>query len=143
MISLARFLAWFYLIISTIIAVFILVSDSAVAESYLMVIGIFMQGLVIFCVLSLVAQIAENTDPALTQLSSVAVTEKEPKSQVIINKDELHNAVWSGDYALARQLILEGADVNQKNEDGKTPLDLANVRKDDLIIKFLRNNGAT
>lgn len=140
MISLARFLAWFYAIISAIAAVSILTLDNS---SYLLAIGIFMQGLVIFCLLSLVAQIAENTDPALTLLSSVAVTEKEPKSQVIINKDELHNAVWSGDYALARQLILEGADVNQKNEDGKTPLDLANVRKDDLIIKFLRNNGAT
>lgn len=139
MISLARFLAWFYAIISAIAAVSILTLDNS---SYLLAIGIFMQGLVIFCLLSLVAQIAENTDPALSQLSSVAVTEKEPKSQVIINKDELHSAVWNGDYAAVRQLILDGADVNHKNADGKTSLDLAKERKDDLIVKLLHTYGA-
>ncbi|AVI64726.1 hypothetical protein CKQ84_01865 [Shewanella sp. WE21] len=139
MISLARFLAWFYAIISAIAAVSILTLYNS---SYLLAIGIFMQGLVIFCLLSLVAQIAENTDPALSQLSSVAVTEKEPKSQVIINKDELHSAVWNGDYAAVRQLILDGADVNHKNADGKTSLDLAKERKDDLIVKLLHTYGA-
>ncbi|MGR3972215.1 ankyrin repeat domain-containing protein [Shewanella sp. 1180_01] len=141
MISLARFLAWFYLIISTIIAVFILVSDSAVAESYLMVIGIFMQGLVIFCVLSLVAQIAENTAPALTQLSDAGVeAASEPK--VVTNDYELHDAAWSGNYLGVKNLILYGADVNLRNSDGKTPLDLAKERRDDLIVKLLQAHGA-
>ena len=37
----------------------------------------------------------------------------------------LHLAVWSGSVPIIKKLIAYGADVNIKNKDGKTPMDLA------------------
>lgn len=54
----------------------------------------------------------------------------------------IHDAVYEGNWSLVRQLLKEGVDVNQINPEGKTPLEIARERGDDLIIKLLISNGA-
>jgi len=54
----------------------------------------------------------------------------------------IHDAVWDGNWSGVNKLIRDGADVNAVNEEGKTPLALAMVRRDKLIIKLLESNGA-
>jgi ankyrin repeat protein len=45
---------------------------------------------------------------------------------------KLHEAIMNGDLALAKLLLEQGADPNEKNADGKTPLHLA-VAKDEYF----------
>ncbi|RVU37301.1 hypothetical protein EOE67_10445 [Rheinheimera riviphila] len=54
----------------------------------------------------------------------------------------LHYEVWQGNWANAVDLIDQGADVNEKNLDGRTPLELAKMRGDNLIIEMLTSKGA-
>jgi ankyrin repeat protein len=53
----------------------------------------------------------------------------------------IHGAVGSGDVEAVRELLAAGADVNAKNNIGKTPLDLA-IRLDRTeIADLLRKHG--
>jgi hypothetical protein len=56
--------------------------------------------------------------------------------------EPLHDAVWNGDWATARQLLINGSDVNKINENGDTALELARKRGDKLIIDLLVSHSA-
>ena len=71
------------------------------------------------------------------------LTDLEVEPQQISQSQSLHDAVWNGSWSLASRLISEGADVNEVNSDGKTPLSLARERGDGPIIKLLLANGAS
>lgn len=62
----------------------------------------------------------------------------EPKAEQE-NPFALHEAVWEGNWATAKRLLAQGASIARKNDDGYTPLDLANQRGDKLIIKLLES----
>jgi ankyrin repeat protein len=51
----------------------------------------------------------------------------------------LQNAAWYGQEEIAELLVAEGADVNAKDYDGKTPLDLA--KRHPEIADLLRKHG--
>ena len=51
----------------------------------------------------------------------------------------LQNAAWFGQEEIAELLVAEGADVNAKDYDGKTPLDLA--KRHPEIADLLRKHG--
>ncbi|KAL6918396.1 hypothetical protein FSST1_009891 [Fusarium sambucinum] len=54
----------------------------------------------------------------------------------------LHRATWRGDYKLVDILIKNGANVNQRDQNGRTPL-LANADlKRKRVLKLLRDNEA-
>ncbi len=57
-------------------------------------------------------------------------------------KETLHGAVASGNIDEVKRLISEGADINAKNEDGRTPLHLAANRGPGDLIEFLVSHGA-
>lgn len=55
---------------------------------------------------------------------------------------KLIDAVTSGDYAEAEKIIRAGADVNQQDEQGWTPLNFAAGKGDLPLVKLLVENGA-
>ena len=55
----------------------------------------------------------------------------------------LHQATWDGSWSTVNRLLNEGADVNQKNEEGRTALELARARGDHVIASLLVTRGAT
>ncbi|MDR2207446.1 MAG: ankyrin repeat domain-containing protein [Azoarcus sp.] len=57
--------------------------------------------------------------------------------------ESLHDAVWNGKWGTAKRLLQQGAEVNQVNPEGKTPLDIARAHGDKLIINLLLTYGAT
>ena len=169
MIKFARFLAWLYLVLSVIASIVILVNYSQIEESYTIIstyqrevinplgigagIGALFQGLIIYCLVMLTARIAENTAKAETlNCLDSKVDVNQPKVNnsndlPLVPKDAskldaLHNAVWAGNYEIARHHILAGVDVNAKNAEGKTALELAAERNDKLLIELLQNYGA-
>lgn len=143
MIGFSRFLAWVYLVCSIVMALVVITNYGRPQEVAVGIgIGLFMQGLTIFCLLMLVAKIAENTQqPIGAALMSESVESIDAKRNKVTTNEALHNAVWNGDYATARELILNGADVNHIRADGKSPLDLAVERGDKLIVQLLNNYG--
>ncbi len=54
----------------------------------------------------------------------------------------LHYAVVNGDIELVKYLIKYGANVNKATGEGSTPLYLAKVGGNEVIIKILKNAGA-
>jgi len=67
---------------------------------------------------------------------------EEPLAQERTDVVSLHQAAWDGSWATVNRLLNEGADVNQKNEEGKTALELAQARGDKLIADLLITHGA-
>lgn len=57
--------------------------------------------------------------------------------------DSLHGAAWSGNLAMVSLLIRQGVDVNRRNAEGRTALELARARGDKQIVHLLKANGAT
>jgi len=55
---------------------------------------------------------------------------------------ELHTAVASGDADIVRDMITNGADVDQRDEFGSTPLHRASWQGDMLLLKTLLSEGA-
>lgn len=56
----------------------------------------------------------------------------------------LHNAVLRGNYNVVRWLVENARpDVNAENYQGKTPLVVAEERKDKRIVELLKQHGAT
>ena len=56
----------------------------------------------------------------------------------------LHKCVFKEQYAFAEILIEAGANLNQLNNDNKTPLDLAiEYKKAKMIRLFMQNGGLT
>lgn len=58
-----------------------------------------------------------------------------------IPEPALHQAVWQGDWAKARSLLAQGANIHEVNEQGKTAMDLAQERGDKLMMELLKANG--
>jgi hypothetical protein len=54
----------------------------------------------------------------------------------------LHQAVWDGSWSTVNRLLNEGVDVNQKNEEGRTALEVAQARGDHVIANLLIKRGA-
>lgn len=59
-----------------------------------------------------------------------------------MNDVKLIDAVKSGNYATAQELINGGADVNQQDEQGWTPLNFAAGKGDLSMVRLLVENGA-
>ena len=58
---------------------------------------------------------------------------------------DLINAIFHKNIKIIKYLIEKGADINAKNEDGYTALDLASINENNEnneIIKILENAGA-
>ena len=55
----------------------------------------------------------------------------------------LHHAAWVGHKEVAELLIAEGADVNAKTNDGKTPLDLSIKLNLNETADLLRKHGGS
>jgi ankyrin repeat protein len=53
----------------------------------------------------------------------------------------LHNAAYEGHKEIVELLIANGADVNPKRDDGKTPLDMAVTYKQTETADLLRKHG--
>ena len=53
----------------------------------------------------------------------------------------MHEAAEGGHKKVVELLILKGADINAKNGDGRTPLDLAIEHKNAEIADILRKHG--
>ena len=53
----------------------------------------------------------------------------------------LHEAAANGFLEFAKLLVENGADVNQKDDSGKTPLTIALEYKHPNVAKFLREHG--
>jgi serine/threonine protein kinase len=53
----------------------------------------------------------------------------------------LHLASSGGYLNMAKLLLAKGADVNAKAVDGKTPLDMANEKNQERLVKYLRSRG--
>jgi ankyrin repeat protein len=78
-----------------------------------------------------------SEDPRLVQL----VFERGAKSGATL---ALHNAISRGNYELVEWLVDNaGPDIRAKNFQGKTPLAVATERKNDRIVAFLNQHGAT
>lgn len=56
--------------------------------------------------------------------------------------EPLHNAAWHNSTKTAELLILKGADVNAKENKGRTPLKLAVETKSNGMIELLKKHGA-
>jgi hypothetical protein len=59
-----------------------------------------------------------------------------------MNNLELIEAVKNGNYTDVEMLIKKGADVNQQDEQGWTPLNFAAGKGDISLVQLLVNNGA-
>jgi hypothetical protein len=59
-----------------------------------------------------------------------------------MNDTRLIDAVKAGDYSEAGRLIKAGADVNQQDEQGWTPLNFAAGKGDLSLVRLLVENGA-
>lgn len=153
MIGFSRFLAWVYLLCSVVVGFLVLVNYSTTEIntggmfSYTrevanpigigVGIGLAVQGLIIFCLLILIARIAENTTKVATELGAANELAKDKvtaiKSDDGISKGQLHDvehecseavvdvpvgqlhdAVWSGNCILVKKFIQLGADVSAK-----------------------------
>ncbi len=55
----------------------------------------------------------------------------------------LHEAAGSGKLEFARLFLDHGADLNARTDDGKTALTLAIEARQEAMVKFLRERGAT
>jgi len=53
----------------------------------------------------------------------------------------LHRAAWKGHKEIAELLIENGADLNVKDDDGRTPLDWAIMRNHTEIADLLHKHG--
>ena len=81
------------------------------------------------------AKICKHCSKELPEISFDLASQK-------IQVKSIHDAVYEGNWSLVNQLLKEGVDVNQINPEGKTPLEIARERGDNLIIKLLISNGA-
>lgn len=59
-----------------------------------------------------------------------------------ITPTTIHKAILNGDWLETSRLIREGADVNERDSDGKTTLTLAHERGDKQIISLLLSKCA-
>lgn len=50
----------------------------------------------------------------------------------------MHLAIKAGRLKIVKLLLDQGANINAKDKDGKTPLDIAIDRKHDSILKYLK-----
>ena len=55
----------------------------------------------------------------------------------------LHNSVEQGKLEAVQFLVANGADLNARNSNGQTPLDLAGILDEDLIAAYLRQQGSS
>ena len=60
----------------------------------------------------------------------------------LTTNDALLLAVSMDDLDMAQWFVSAGADVNCKNRDDKTPLQIAKDKNNQRMIDFLKNNGA-
>ena len=53
----------------------------------------------------------------------------------------LHSAAWYGHTAIAEMLLEKGADVNARDVNGKTPLQLAIQQEQESTAELLKQHG--
>lgn len=155
MINFSRLLAWLYFLCSVVGGILVLVNYSTKEELLFTYsrevinpvgigagLGVLLQGGMAFCLLMLVARIAENTGiKENTKITSKLDNYTQETLLELESPEAIHEAVWNGDYELVRKLIRKGYDTSySRSSDGKTPLELAIERKDGLIIKLLESN---
>ena len=54
---------------------------------------------------------------------------------------DIHQAAYDGDIQAVKQHLVDGTDVNAKDNNGETPLDRAILRNDGKTIDLLRKHG--
>lgn len=60
-----------------------------------------------------------------------------------VSASSLLDAAENGDFDMAYGLLRDGADINQKNAEGKTAVDLAREHGNTRIVDLLLSNGAS
>lgn len=82
---------------------------------------------------------AKNFDPFVNTLKKAGVSFKNASA----NNSPLHIAIAKGDQKLINTALELGAEINQKNNEGLTPLHLAAMKaKSPRLLKMLLNKGA-
>jgi hypothetical protein len=65
------------------------------------------------------------------------------QAPAVTDSSSLFDAAKNGDFDMAYGLVRDGADINQKNPEGKTALDLAQEQGNTRVVDLLLSNGAT
>ena len=82
---------------------------------------------------------SDHIDVFVKALTSADVSFKNASK----NEPPIHIAIAKGEIELIQKALKLGADINQKNSDGLTPLHLASMKAtDEKILQILINNGA-
>ena len=75
-------------------------------------------------------------------LASAAQAQTAPSASEIAGYDGLHRAAQDGDIPAIRQLVAKGADVNARDEGGRTPAHVAAFASNDDALMALAAAGA-
>ncbi len=62
--------------------------------------------------------------------------------QLRSKENALHHAIIEGDFELVKELLAQGADINEQNRYGNTPLHLAALYGQTNIVRYLIKHGA-
>ncbi|MBT8425516.1 MAG: ankyrin repeat domain-containing protein [Silicimonas sp.] len=78
----------------------------------------------------------------LIALATTAIAQTAPSSREIAAYDGLFRAAHEGDVTAIRQLISDGADVNARDPQGRTPAHVAAFASEDDALRALADAGA-
>ncbi|NND21910.1 MAG: ankyrin repeat domain-containing protein [Silicimonas sp.] len=78
----------------------------------------------------------------LIALATTAIAQTAPSSREIAAYDGLFRAAHEGDVAAIRQLVSDGADVNARDPQGRTPAHVAAFASEDDALRALADAGA-
>lgn len=78
----------------------------------------------------------------LLAVPSIAQAQTAPSPAEIAAYAGLHQAAHDGDVAKVRQLVASGADINQRDRNGRTPAHVAAFASHDAVLRALAEVGA-